>query len=241
MFKPINNIRTFEAISEQIRHQIEIGVLGPGDKLPTERELAAQFGVSRNAVREALRTLESAGILGLQKGARGGAFVLEGNFANVTQSLRDILTLKRISLAHLAEARLEVMKLVVGLAVERATNADFAKIEANIDHTRRAITTRNRDEETRLTAEFYELIAEATGNPVYKILVAPLAEIVRAFVRAAGIRATSDVVESRLQLLTLMRARKAPEAIAHLTDYLTGVHNAILNRFPEGRPNVHRP
>ena len=63
--------RTFEEICERIREQLALGVLKPGDKLPRERDLAEQLGVSRNVLREALRSLEMAGLLRLQKGVKG--------------------------------------------------------------------------------------------------------------------------------------------------------------------------
>src|SRR6476619_4824745 len=67
-FEPIRTRRAFEEICDRIRAQIAAGKLRPGDKLPPERELALQLGVGRNALREALRSLEIAGIVRLQKG-----------------------------------------------------------------------------------------------------------------------------------------------------------------------------
>lgn len=75
MFRPIHTKRAFEEICARIREQLALGVLKPGDKLPAERDLAQQLGVSRNVLREALRSLEMAGVLRLQKGVKGGAFV----------------------------------------------------------------------------------------------------------------------------------------------------------------------
>ena len=70
-FQPIQVRRAFEEICDRIRARIAAGLLKPGDKLPAERELAQQLGVGRNALREALRSLEIAGIVRLQKGAQG--------------------------------------------------------------------------------------------------------------------------------------------------------------------------
>ena len=74
-FSPARTQRTFEVIGDQIREQVRSGALRSGDKLPAERALAEQFGTSRNAVREALRALEHAGLITLQKGAHGGALL----------------------------------------------------------------------------------------------------------------------------------------------------------------------
>src|SRR5215831_10481200 len=72
-FAPIHTRRTFEEICERIRDRLASGDLRPGDKLPAERDLAQQLGVGRNALREALRSLEISGILELRKGVKGGA------------------------------------------------------------------------------------------------------------------------------------------------------------------------
>ena len=63
IFRPIRTRRAFEEICERIREQLALGVLKPGDKLPPERELAQQLGVSRNVLREALRSLEGEGLV----------------------------------------------------------------------------------------------------------------------------------------------------------------------------------
>ncbi|HEY9279792.1 MAG TPA: winged helix-turn-helix domain-containing protein, partial [Eoetvoesiella sp.] len=73
-FAPIKAKRAFEQVCEQIRREVAAGTLRPGDRLPPERELAEQLGVSRTAIREALRSLENAGLVQCQQGMGGGAF-----------------------------------------------------------------------------------------------------------------------------------------------------------------------
>lgn len=71
-----------------------------GSRLPSERALAEQFGVSRNTLREALRSLEHAGLVRLQKGATGGAFITEGNGQVITTGLMDMYHLGAINLLN---------------------------------------------------------------------------------------------------------------------------------------------
>uniref|UniRef100_A0A2A4Z0E2 GntR family transcriptional regulator n=1 Tax=OCS116 cluster bacterium TaxID=2030921 RepID=A0A2A4Z0E2_9PROT len=234
MFKPVNTARAFEIISEQIRLEIESKRLRPGDKLPPERELAVQFGVSRNAVREALRNLESAGVIGMQKGVHGGAFVQKGGYDGVTQSIRDMLSLGRITLNNLTEARLEIMGVVLRLAAARATDEDFNKLDRNLEDSRLAIVEKRHEDQMKLTADFYYLLAKSTQNFAMVLLTTPMAEVVHRFVTAAEIQATESVIASRSELLGHLRNRDSDKAVENMSAHLKTVHEAILRRFPDG-------
>jgi GntR family transcriptional repressor for pyruvate dehydrogenase complex len=74
-FQRISSERSFEIVLRQIRDAIERGLIKPGDKLPAEPDLAAEFGVSRSVLREALKVLELSGYLEIRRGYRGGTFV----------------------------------------------------------------------------------------------------------------------------------------------------------------------
>ena len=72
LFTPIKRMRTFEEVSSKIKEQIFEGAIKPGDKLPSETQLAGQFKVGRQTIREALRLLERSGFITIQKG--GGTY-----------------------------------------------------------------------------------------------------------------------------------------------------------------------
>ena len=74
-FDPIKRRRLSDEVSAQIQTRIAPDELSSGDKLPSERELAGSLGVNRSAVGKALRTLERTGVISLQAGSRGGAFI----------------------------------------------------------------------------------------------------------------------------------------------------------------------
>ena len=114
-YAPVQTRRAFEAVADQIRGQLTSGALQPGDRLPPERELAEQFSLSRNTVREALRSLEMAGVLEFRKGATGGAFVREGQGDAVIAGFSDLFRLGAIRPADLTEAR-----LIVSVAATRS-------------------------------------------------------------------------------------------------------------------------
>src|ERR1700742_5188884 len=175
-FRPIRTRRAFEEICERIREQLALGVLKPGDKLPPERELALQLGVSRNVLREALRSLEMAGIVKLQKGVKGGAFIREGDTGRMNEVMRDMLSLGTISVRELQEARINVIDLVVRLACINARQSDFEALEANIERTELATREGRLLDRVECSREFYKLLAASTGNKVIAMIVDSVTE-----------------------------------------------------------------
>jgi DNA-binding FadR family transcriptional regulator len=223
-FQQVKTRRVFEEICEQIRQRLASGALKPGDKLPAERELALEFKVSRPAVREALRTLEISGIVSLLKGVKGGAFIRDGNPALLTQSLQDLMFLGQVSLRSLAEARVLINGVVIGLACERATEEDFQAIEDNIDFIESSDDVGHRADAGVL---FFRLIARATRNEVLMMLVDSLSDIIRYVIDKTGRKARPELVAVRRQILKAMRARDAAAATKAMNQYLAVVHDGM--------------
>jgi GntR family transcriptional regulator, transcriptional repressor for pyruvate dehydrogenase complex len=229
-FRPIRARRAFEEICERIREQLALGVLKPGDKLPAERELAQQLGVSRNVLREALRSLEMAGILKLQKGVKGGAFIREGDTSRMNEVMRDMLSLGTISVRELSEARINVIDLVVRLACVNARQRDFEALEANIERTDAATREGRLLDRVECSREFYKLLAESTGNKVIIMIVNSVTEIHMRFVYAkvaSSGAATPRLTDKRRQFLSAVRARDVATATRLMRLHLESVQRML--------------
>lgn len=237
LFAPVQTRRAFEAICDSIRQRIAEGALKPGDKLPPERELALQLGVGRNALREALRSLEIAGIVRLVKGSRGGAFIREGDAGErMDEVVRDMLSLGSISVADLTEARVHIQDLVVRLACERATAADLDALDANVLRTERMTADGRYLDRVECSREFYKLLAAATHNQVLAMIVHAITEILMRFVYArvaAGGPPQPRLVEKRRAFLAALRAKDAESATAQMRTHLESV-NRLLKRSGVG-------
>src|SRR5688572_956332 len=131
-FSPIKPTRASSDVISQIRSAILAGRFRPGDRLPTERELAQQFGVSRVTVRDALRALEAAGLIRVKVGGQGGPYVAEPDIGLLSDSLGTHLKLRGTTFRELAETRLALETTAARLAAERATAADLVELEAAI-------------------------------------------------------------------------------------------------------------
>src|SRR5262252_248750 len=123
-FIPIRTTRASTEVIAQIRGAILSRQYLPGDRLPTEREMARQFGVSRVTIRDALRALEAAGLLEIRVGGHGGPYVAAPNSAALTESLSNHFQLQGTSFHELAEAR---------LALERATAEDLGAMREALE------------------------------------------------------------------------------------------------------------
>jgi DNA-binding FadR family transcriptional regulator len=159
----------------QLKSAIRDGRFRPGDRLPSEHVLAAEFGASRASVREALRTLEQAGLVRAPRGLAGGAVVAQGDLDHVTDSLSMLLRLRKVSIHHFTEARLVLEPWTARLAAERITDEELAAIEAHVAHHAAAIEAGR----YHATADlgFHRLVAAASRNPALVLVFNSIADL----------------------------------------------------------------
>jgi len=119
-FKPIKHPRVSESVFGQLKEAILSNDYKAGDKLPSERELAEQFQVSRIAVREAIRALENKGFVAIRQGAAGGAFVTDLTFEQLASACLDLYMARKISVHELHQVRILIEPEVARLATVNA-------------------------------------------------------------------------------------------------------------------------
>ena len=230
-FIAITPHRAFEEIADQIRGMVAAGRLRPGDRLPPERELAATFRVSRNTLREALRALELAGMIESRKGATGGAFVRSGNPQVVVGGMRDLYHLGAITPEHLTEARIWLSEMVVRVVCERATEADFDALQANIDAMARADAAGDFDERQRLNRDFHLILARATRNPIVAITMEGVMAVLGQFIAQIGPGSNPFTLPSRERFMRHLRARDADAAVAEMAQFLKRMQRSYLAQW----------
>lgn len=224
-FAPIKTRRAFEVICEQIRAQLAAGTLKTGDKLPAERELAVAFQVSRSALREALRSLEVAGVIKNVKGAKGGAFVQTAEPDRIVQAMQDYVHLGDISLGELTEARLALQDVIVRLACERATEADLAELEEIAERTKQESGVEAR---YQCAVAYYRVLARATKNRIFGIFVDSLSSILHEFVQGPDYETLQEsLIESRFKLVRHLRMKNAEAAVAEMRKHLGRLHRHV--------------
>lgn len=165
---PAKRGKAYEQVTKVVRQQVFSGRLAEGSRLPPERDLSEQFGVSRVVVREAIRTLEQDGILRVQKGAGGGTFVCNAFEKPLGTSISNLLAGGSISLEHLFEMRLMLEPRAAALAAQRSNPGQAADLEQAV---RQAEAVRNDSEALRAAnLEFHRRLVALAENPLLSAL-----------------------------------------------------------------------
>lgn len=184
---PIRRIgKAFEQVADQLRELIASGVLVPGQRLPTEADLAAQFGVGRPTVREALRLLSAHNLVRTAKGVGGGSYVNVPTVEHVSELLSSNLSLMRaeLSLDALLEARELLEVPAAGLAAVRRSVEDLEAMRAAIPDAPLALTV---DEQFVHNREFHFRLVQAAGNPMLSIAAQPIFVVLQTHLRRADL------------------------------------------------------
>lgn len=164
-----------DAVVDQLADAIVERELGPGERLPGERDLALQFRVSRIVVREALVRLAQRGLVEVRPGV--GTFVARMSATSVTDPLRLYLRRHRIGHASLFEVRHALEPAIAAAASRAATEAQLAAMAANLERTFALADAPDADAVEAFAwadLEFHQLLAAASGNALFELLLAPL-------------------------------------------------------------------
>jgi len=176
MHKTIHTSRLYELIVQQIEESVLKGMLKPGDQLPAERDLALQFGVSRTAVREAVKALREKGLVEAYSGR--GTFITDGTSHAIRQSLGLMIKIGQPCASnHLAEMRAILEPEIAALAATRIQEPHLALMREAVALMDRA----QEDPEAYIEADldFHLALAEAADNPLILSLLDSIVALLR--------------------------------------------------------------
>jgi GntR family transcriptional repressor for pyruvate dehydrogenase complex len=176
MYKVVQTSRLYEQIVQQIEESITSGELKEGDQLPAERELAQQFGVSRTAVREAVKTLREKGLVEAYPGR--GTFITNGSARSIQQTLdRMIRSGQAEGTVHLTEVREILEPEIAALAAQRVDEEMLSAMREAIA----VMDAARNDSEAFIEGDldFHLALAEAAANPLILSLIDSIVGLLR--------------------------------------------------------------
>ncbi len=247
VFTQVRPVRASSDVIHQIRASILSGTFRPGDRLPTEREMAQQFGVSRVTVRDALRALEASGLIRVKVGGQGGPYVAEPDIALLSDSLSAHFQLQGTTFQELAEARQALETTAARLAAERASDEDLASLKSAIQGPIRP-DYGGAPWTAAISLDFHTALVAASHNrALLTMFMATRALIQEAFdVMHLQQPDMADAARSAHTALYEMIARRDAEgavrvAREHLQEFAVRAERYSSSTAGEGKPRARRP
>lgn len=230
MFKPIKQKKVYQHVIEQIQNMIISGHLKKGDKLPAERDLSEQLGVSRASIREALRALEIIGLLESKQG--------EGNFIrdNIGNSFFEPLSVMFLLNKGKKEEILELRKMIeVETAASAATKITNNDIEELKDLMKRLENATNEKDSARIDKELHYKIAQIADNSLAMNLLNAISSLMELFIENAReiIMERSEtrnlLIDQHQTICDALIEKNAIKAAEAMREHLNTINRSMIN------------
>jgi GntR family transcriptional repressor for pyruvate dehydrogenase complex len=229
--KPIKKVSTASKVFDSLYEMIVSGQFKRGQKLPAQEELARQFGVSRNTLREAMNKLYAMGLLSSHQGI--GTVVESPNPGGYLSALSGQFLLDTLSVREFIEARICIELTAVRLAVRRADRQDIKHLLKIIDRQKLAFENNDAEEFTRQDAAFHMGLTQLSGNRVLMKFLQTIQDMLYRFigevVQLPG--AISDAMRFHRQVTEAIAARDVElaerEIVSHLFDVVRRIESNL--------------
>jgi GntR family transcriptional repressor for pyruvate dehydrogenase complex len=231
-----------DRVAAHMMERVLDGTVQPGTRLPPERALAEQYGVSRTVIREAVRILVSRGLLETRAGS--GTYVRDPGPTSVAESMSLLLRLHHgataIPYVMVHEVRVVLETEIAGLAARRALADDIAALEREIARQRESGAAADHDTAISSDAAFHVALAMATHNDLFPILLYSISGMMTD-IRRLGFKvpgAYDNVLAHHERILSAVRGRDSASSIRAMRAHL-GDAQRILRQGLEMAPGGH--
>jgi GntR family transcriptional repressor for pyruvate dehydrogenase complex len=232
-FPEIKRAGVTDQAIESILDLVRRGVLRPGDRLPPQRKLVSQMGLSQTAVREALRALATIGVIETRPGY--GTFVRSISPEMLVRPESLFFVLERETLLHALDVRKILEVEAIALAAERATADDLKALETTLQQIEQALNSGEKSV-FRYSPQFHLAIARATHNPVLLTLMKPFIRLLIHHAAIVGERhpqAKEIEYRSHAYLLEPILKRDPQEARRRMRLHLEESAKMVVQAFSE--------
>lgn len=179
--KEIRPRKLSDEVQDRLLRLIRESGLSPGDALPSERELMAEYGVGRPAIREAMQSLQHMGVVDIRHGGRPRLAepTLDGLVDRLGTGMRHVLTHSQSSLEHLKEARVSLESEMARMAAMRRSDDDVRELKTILS--RQKATRADAERFLEADGHFHRRIAAISGNPIFEAVAHGIFSWMRTF------------------------------------------------------------
>jgi GntR family transcriptional repressor for pyruvate dehydrogenase complex len=231
-FEPIAVEPTYRKVASALVDHIIAGRLQAGDHLPPELELARQFGVNRSTVREALRELDSAGLLGRRRGSKRMVVMRPGT-GHVGAGVRRALVLHDVTYLDVWESLMILEPPLAATAAARRSASDLKRLQAAAQS---VIEAEGSPQAVLHVVQFFRALGEASGNPALVLAQEPLLQLLEPSLTAMigeVSQARARIIDAQRRLIQAVDSRDTEAAqtwmAKHIRDFKRGFELAGIN------------
>lgn len=233
-FRRVQPTRNYEQVAQQMQQAIIEGHFKPGDKLPTQQELMELFNVSKFTIMAAIRNLEKSGLVYTKSGARGGTFVSEINTAGFSESLKLLLSMRKVSLEELAEFRLTVEGRAAYWAARRRRKEDMKSMEDLLETMAHLLElNRQADELVPVDMSFHLAVAKASRNTLFLAIMETVHECFHPIFSCVPRESWAKTYPDLVKVFQAVKARDARAAEKAIREHIARSSRLILRQFRE--------
>ncbi|MBN2568300.1 MAG: FadR family transcriptional regulator [Deltaproteobacteria bacterium] len=228
-FEPIRVKKLAEEVGQRIKRSIFDGTFISGEKLPSEHDMAVQFGVSQITVRQAVRVLESAGIVYTKQGVEGGIFVAKADPTTVSSYLSDMLRLKKVTQSDLFMSRFVFEPDIAATVTENWEKGDLKELEENIKLARRTLSRGDGIGARVCNLTFHRILCSITKNPVIIFALNAVFDVLEenAFKLKLTDHMIHDEIEEHSVLMKIISARDTNRVRVEMQKHIQKVHDEL--------------
>lgn len=208
----LKRIKLSDQVAEELRRWIARENLGPGDRLPHEKQLMEHFSCSKGTIREALKALEVDGLLIMQAGPNGGPEVQATTPEVVIRQMRQYFHFQNLDFKDVYDLRKTLEVMLIESVAGKISDADFARLEANIIACEEAALNEDLATARVVEVEFHDILCQICENPILSLMCRFLNAMLRDLVtkRTASMREHTAFgqhnIDAHRELLTALRA-----------------------------------
>lgn len=241
---PTRRKRT-DAIAEAIKRMIVEHGLGPGDRLPQEKELMVQYAAGKGTVREALKSLEVQGLIRIRTGPGGGAFIERMSESRAMSLLSNFLFAKELTISHVYAMRKVLEPLVAVSTIDNMDEAGFRRLEdiiAIYDH--EPADAQERWDQRMAELDFHAVVAEYSDNPILAFTCRFLQRLLKDLaichdiyvqpqpvLRQTGIQHQRDLIKAMRRKDTVAVHAILAQHMAEAEQHMLALQAQLQNRF----------
>jgi GntR family transcriptional regulator, transcriptional repressor for pyruvate dehydrogenase complex len=235
---PIQRVQRFrlsDEVVKELKRLIKNQVYPSGSKLPSEKQLAEKFGVSRVSIREALSILSSAKIIEIRHGE--GSFVRNTNIGSYLPPVAASLVAVPEHILHLIEVRMTLEVSTAKFAADRATEKNIQEMDDACSSYMQEVQTGGYGEKSDM--RFHRAIAAATQNPVFQEMMSPLVGLLRESMRftlgknVGNFERVQEVYAEHKRILSAIQNRQPDKAASAMYEHLLIVHKKVAKLISE--------